>query len=248
MKYKKIFACMIAGVVCMGMLTGCVRLPWDFRSSEEAQEYVLSKLQRRYHETFVFVEEPTYKEEEIGLRWIRGMVAPEAHPEQKATVYARNTARYEDTYHAYLYEDRLLDLARPMFEGKDQIEQITFAVRGRSTGEKWTGEEPLEEYLNRGEYDILVDVYLYEGGADEDYVEQICDLIRTIEDCGLHIQLDVWDAPEEWIFRAYADDGALAEQPEKVLDLIQTHRSLRESRENYEVWKAEQGGESRDNP
>lgn len=224
----------------MGMLTGCVRLPWDFRSSEEAQEYVLARLERRYDETFVFVEEPTYQEEEIGFRWISGKVAPVDHLNQVAVVYARNTALYEDNYHAYYFADQLLALAKPLLEGKDYIKEARFDVRGRSSGAKWTGEEPVDEYIEQGEYDIIVDAYLYEDLTDEVYVEQVCDLIRTISDCGFHIQLDIWDRPDEWIFRAYADDGALADDPQEILNMIESHRSLRETKDDYETWKEEQ--------
>lgn len=239
MKGKKILLCLLTGLLCMGMLTSCVRLPWDFRSSEEAQTYVLSKLQRKYGETFVFVEEPTYKEEQIGIHWISGNVAPENHPDQVATVYARNTALFKDNYHAYYFADQLQELAKPLLEGKDYIKEAEFHVQGRSSGAKWTGEEPVEEYIEQGEYDIIVDIYLNEDLSDEVYVEQVCDLIRTISNCGLLIRLDIWDRPDEWIFRAYADDGALADHPENVLNTIQANRSLRESMDDYKAWKAE---------
>lgn len=240
MKSKRILSCLMVGVFCMGLLSSCVRLPWDFRSSEEAQTYVLSTLKRKYDESFVFVEEPTYKEEQIGIRWISGKVAPENNPDQVATVYARNTALFEDNYHVYYFADRLIELAKPLLDGKDYIKEVKFDVQGRGSGGKWTGEESVDEYIEQGEYDIIVDVYLYEDLTDEVYVEQVCDLIRTISDCGLHIRLDIWDQPEEWIFRAYADDGALVDNPEDILDKTQSHRSLRESKDDYEAWKAEQ--------
>lgn len=239
MKCKKILLCAMAGIFCMGILTSCVRLPWDFRTTEEAQTYVLAKLQRKYGETFVFVEEPSYKEEQIGIHWISGKVAPADHLDQVATVYARNTALFKDNYHAYYFEDQLLELVHPLFEGKDYIQDSEFEIRGRSSGAKWTGEESVEEYIEQGEYDIIADVFLHEDLTDEVCVEQVCDLIRTISHCGLHIQLDIWDRPDEWIFRAYADDGALADNPEDILDKIQSHRSLRESKDDYEAWKAE---------
>lgn len=140
------------------------------------------------------------------------------------------------------------DWLYPCLKEKTISRESHFDIRGRSSGAKWTGEESVEEYIAQGEYDIIVDVYLYEDLTDEVYVEQVCDLIRTISDCGLHIRLDIWDKPDEWIFRAFADDGALADNEEDVLDMIYSHRSLRESKDDYDAWKAEhqtQGAEEK---
>lgn len=240
MKYKKRILCMIVGIFCAGLFSGCVRLPWDFHSSQEAQKYVLRRLENKYHKPFVFTEEPEYKEEKIGIHWIRGKIAPEDAPEQEAYVYARNTAMFTDNYHAYYYADSLIPLAEALFAGKEYIKDMEITVSGRRSSTKWSGKEPLEEYIEKGEYQIYADVYLYENLTDEEYVEQVCLLIRTISGCGLHVQLDVWDTEDEWIFRAFPDDGELAEDKENILKTIYSHRSLMESLEDYEKWKAEQ--------
>lgn len=44
MRYKKILLGVIAGVLCLGLLSGCGGYSHDFNSSEEAQKYVLAKL------------------------------------------------------------------------------------------------------------------------------------------------------------------------------------------------------------
>lgn len=62
----------MVAILCTGLFCGYIKLPWDFNSSEEAKRYVLSKLMDKYNETFVFIEEPQYKEEKIDIHWIRG--------------------------------------------------------------------------------------------------------------------------------------------------------------------------------
>lgn len=239
MKCKKIMLGLVMIALCMGLFSGCINLPWDFRSSEEAQAYVLSRLEKKYQKSFVFVEEPTYKEEKIGIHWISGKIAPEDDPQKVARVYARNTAMFEDTYHAYFFADQLRERAAALFDSNDCIRDMEITVKGRGTDTLWTGEEAIEEYLEKGEYEIIADVYLYEDRPDEEYVEQIQLLIEEINGCGLNIQLDVWDKPDEWIYRVFADDVELAKDGDYILESIHSHRSLRESIEDYEQWKKE---------
>lgn len=237
MKHKKVLLVIVAAFLCVGLFSGCGKLPWDFKSSEEAQKYVLSTLKNKYKESFVFTKEPQYKEEKIGIYWIRGEVAPEGEPEKVATVYARNTGMFEDTYHTYYFADQIKELAAQIFKDKDYIRETEITVKGRSSDTKWTGKETLDEYLEKGEYQIIADVYLYENLTDEEYVEQICLLIKEISGCGLHVQLDVWDKSDRWIFRAFPDDGEMVNDREYILEKIHANRGLRESMDNYEEWK-----------
>ncbi len=62
-------------------------------------------------------------------------------------------------------------------------------------------------------------------------------MINEISGCGLHVQLDVWDKSDEWIFRAFPDDGELVNDKEYILEQIYSYRSLRESTKDYEEWK-----------
>ena len=236
-RYKKVLLAMIVGVLCLGVISGCGKVSCDFHSTQEAQKYVLSKLKNKYHETFVFVEEPDYKEEKIGLNWISGKIVPEDDPEKIAFVYARNTGMFTDNYHVYDYADQIRELAVPLFAEKDYIKETCITVQGRRSDTAWTGKEPLEEYVEKGEYDIIADVYLYEDRTDEEYVEQICLLIGEISGCELNVQLDIWDKSDEWIFRAFPDDGELVKDREYILEQIHSHRSLRESMDDYEEWK-----------
>lgn len=154
-------------------------------------------------------------------------------------MYARNTAMFEDTYHAYFFADQLRELAAAFFADKPYIKEMEITVKGRGTDTLWTGEETVEEYVEKGEYEIIADVYLYEDRPDEEYLEQILLLIEEINGCGLNIQLDVWDKADEWIYRVFADDVELAKDRDYILESIHSHRSLRESIEDYEQWKKE---------
>lgn len=115
MRYKKIVLSIIASVLCLGLLNGCSCYSHDFNSSEEAQKYILSKLKGKYNEEFIITEVKEYKEEKIGLNWIRANVSSKENSSQIATVYARNTGFFEDSYHVYYYSDEIEELATPLF-------------------------------------------------------------------------------------------------------------------------------------
>lgn len=101
MRYKKIVLSIIASVLCLGLLSGCGGYSHDFNSSEEAQKYVLAKLKDKYNEEFTIKEVKKYKEEKIGLNWISVEVSSKENSSQTATVYARNTGLFEDSYHEW---------------------------------------------------------------------------------------------------------------------------------------------------
>ncbi len=90
MRYKKIILGVIISAFFLGLVTSCGSYSCDFNSGEEAQEYVLAKLEDKYDEEFTITDVKKYKEEKIGLNWIAVNIASKKNPSQTATVYARN--------------------------------------------------------------------------------------------------------------------------------------------------------------
>ncbi len=145
MRYKKIVLSIIASVLCLGLLNGCSCYSHDFNSSEEAQKYILSKLKGKYNEEFIITEVKEYKEEKIGLNWIRANVSSKENSSQIATVYARNTGLFEDSYHVYYYSDEIEELATPLFQDKPFIRGYQLEVQGHTTTTEWNGKESVED-------------------------------------------------------------------------------------------------------
>lgn len=139
MRYKKIVLSIIASVLCLGLLSGCGGYSHDFNSSEEAQKYVLAKLKDKYNEEFTIKEVKKYKEEKIGLNWISVEVSSKENSSQTATVYARNTGLFEDSYHVYYYSDEIEELATPLFQDKPFIRNYQLEVQGHTTTTEWNG-------------------------------------------------------------------------------------------------------------
>ena len=185
MRYKKIVLSIIASVLGLGLLSGCGGYSHDFNSSEEAQKYVLAKLKDKYNEEFTIKEVKKYKEEKIGLNWISVEVSSKENSSQTATVYARNTGLFEDSYHVYYYSDEIEELATPLFQDKSFIRNYQLEVQGHTTTTEWNGKESVKEYLKKREYEIETSIYLNEGKTDEEYAEEISYIMQEIVESDL---------------------------------------------------------------
>ncbi|EQI30814.1 hypothetical protein [Clostridioides difficile] len=236
MRYKKIVLGVIANVLCLGLLNGCSSYSHDFNSCEEAQKYVLAKLEDKYNEEFTITEVKKYKEEKIGLNWIMAEVASKEKSSQTATVYARNTGLFEDAYHVYYYSDEIKKLANPLFQDKSFIRDYQFEVQGHTTTTKWSGKESVEEYLEKREYEIETKIYLNDGKTDKEYAEEISDIMQEIIESDLVFNISVYTNDDDLIFYSLPEQHS---QPdvEVILEKIADVRRQQETQKDYKEWK-----------
>jgi len=148
-------------LISMAVLSGGCSME-TFKTQSEGEKYALAQMQKRYGKEFVFVSEPYYKEEIIGLNWISGDVAPKDAPDELAGVYVTNTGEIGDTYHAYYFRQEIEALMEPFFLDKDYIQDYRIRIDGKQTTRKWTGKESLEEYLEPGKTDDEYADYIYD--------------------------------------------------------------------------------------
>ena len=245
MRYKKIVLSIIASVLCLGLLSGCGGYSHDFNSSEEAQKYVLAKLKDKYNEEFTIKEVKKYKEEKIGLNWISVEVSSKENPSQTATVYARNTGLFEDSYHVYYYSDEIEELATPLFQDKPFIRNYQLEVQGHTTTTEWNGKESVKEYLKKREYEIETSIYLNEGKTDEEYAEEISYIIQEIVESDLVFNISVYTNDDNIIFYSLPEQHS---QPdvEAILEKMEDVRSLQETKEDYKEWKKQNQNNEKD--
>ena len=236
MRYKKILLGIIASVLCLGLLNGCSGYSYDFNSSEEAQKYVLSKLENKYNKEFTITEVKKYKEEKIGLNWIMAEVSSKENSSQIATVYARNTGLFEDTYHVYFYSDEIKKVATSLFQDKPFIRDYQFEVQGHTTTTEWNGTESIGEYLKKREYEIEANIYLNEGKTDEEYAEEISCIMQEIIESDLVFNISVYTNEDDLIFYSMPEQHS---QPdvEVILEKIADVKRQQETKKDYEEWK-----------
>ena len=245
MRYKKIVLSIIASVLCLGLLSGCGGYSHDFNSSEEAQKYVLAKLKDKYDKGFNVIEVSNYKEEKIGLNWILVKVSEKDDPLRTATVYARNTGLFEDSYHVYYYSDEIEELATPLFQDKPFIRNYQLEVQGHTTTTEWNGKESVEEYLKKREYEIKTSIYLNDGKTDEEYAEEISHIMQEIVESNLVFNISVYTNDDNIIFYSLPEQHS---QPdvEVILEKMENVRSLQETKEDYKEWKKQNQNNAKD--
>ena len=245
MRYKKIVLSIIASVLCLGLFSGCGGYSHDFNSSEEAQKYVLAKLKDKYNEEFTIKEVKKYKEEKIGLNWISVEVSSKENSSQTATVYARNTGLFEDSYHVYYYSDEIEELATPLFQDKSFIRNYQLEVQGHTTTTEWNGKESVKEYLKKREYEIETSIYLNEGKTDEEYAEEISYIMLQIVESDLVYNISVYTNDDNIIFYSLPEQHS---QPdvEAILEKMEDVRSLQETKEDYKEWKKQNQNNEKD--
>lgn len=236
MRYKKIVLSIIASVFCLGLLNGCSGYSHEFNSSEEAQKYVLAKLKDKYDKGFTVTEVSDYKEEKIGLNWILVKVSEKDDPLRTATVYARNTGLFEDSYHVYFYSDAIKKLAEPLCKDKNYIQKYDVKIEGRPTSTEWTGKESIEEYIEKAEYAVVLKIYLQDGTAEREYAEEISDLIKGIMQSDLNIHILVYANGENPIFSSLPEEDRQS-GVDFILEEMYNIKSLQESIEHADKWK-----------
>lgn len=236
MRYKKFLLGVIASVLCLELLNGCGGFSHDYNSSEEAQKYVLAKLKDKYNEEFTIKEVKKHKEEKIGLNWISVEVSCKENSSQIATVYARNTGLFEDSYHVYYYSDEIEELATPLFQDKPFIRNYQLEVQGHTTTTEWNGKESVEEYLKKREYEIETSIYLNEGKIDEEYAEEISYIMQEIVESDLVFNISVYTNDDNLIFYSLPEQHS---QPDVdvILEKMEDVKRQQETKKEYKEWK-----------
>ena len=221
---------------CLGLLNGCSGYSHEFNSSEEAQKYVLAKLKDKYDKGFTVTEVSDYKEEKIGLNWILVKVSEKDDPLRTATVYARNTGLFKDSYHVYFYSDAIKKLAEPLCKDKNYIQKYEVKIEKRPTSTEWTGKESIEEYIEKAEYAVVLKIYLQDGTAEREYAEEISDLIKGIMQSDLNIHILVYANGENPIFSSLPEEDRQS-GVDFILEEMYNIKSLQESIEHADEWK-----------
>ncbi|ENY8963740.1 hypothetical protein ACF1WO_003017 [Clostridioides difficile] len=223
-------------MLCLGLLNGCGGYSHDFNSSEEAQKYVLAKLEDKYNEEFTITEVKKYKKEKMGLNWIMAEVSSKENSSQTATIYARNTGLFEDSYHVYYYSDEIKELANPLFQDKSFIRDYQLEVQGHTTTTEWNGKENLEEYLKKREYEIETNIYLNEEKTDEEYAEEIFYIMQEIVESDLVFNISVYTNDDDLIFYSLPEQHG---QPdvEVILEKMADVKRQQKTQKDYKEWK-----------
>ena len=194
---------------------------------------------------FNATEISNYKEEKIGLNWILVKVSEKDDSLRTATVYARNTGLFEDSYHVYFYSDEIKKLAEPLCKDKNYIQKYDIEIEGRPTSTEWTGKESIEEYIEKAEYTVVLKIHLQDGKAESEYAEEISDLMQEIMQCDLNIHILVYVNGENPIFYSLPEEDRQSDV-DFILKEMYNIKSLQESIEHADEWKKQNQNNAKD--
>ena len=170
------------------------------------------------------------------MNWISVEVSSKENSSQTATVYARNTGLFEDSYHVYYYSDEIEELATPLFQDKPFIRNYQLEVQGHTTTTEWNGKESVKEYLKKREYEIETSIYLNEGKTDEEYAEEISYIIQEIVESDLVFNISVYTSDDNLVFYSLPEQHS---QPdvEVILEKMEDVKRQQETKKDYKEWK-----------
>ena len=194
---------------------------------------------------FNATEISNYKEEKIGLNWILVKVSEKDDSLRTATVYARNTGLFEDSYHVYFYSDEIKKLAEPLCKDKNYIQKYDIEIEGRPTSTEWTGKESIEEYIEKAEYTVVLKIHLQDGKAESEYAEEISDLMQEIMQCDLNIHILVYVNGENPIFYSLPEEDRQSDV-DFILKEMYNIKSLQEPIEHADEWKKQNQNNAKD--
>lgn len=194
---------------------------------------------------FNATEISNYKEEKIGLNWILVKVSEKDDSLRTATVYARNTGLFEDSYHVYFYSDEIKKLPEPLCKDKNYIQKYDIEIEGRPTSTEWTGKESIEEYIEKAEYTVVLKIHRQDGKAESEYAEEISDLMQEIMQCDLNIHILVYVNGENPIFYSLPEEDRQSDV-DFILKEMYNIKSLQESIEHADEWKKQNQNNAKD--
>ena len=176
---------------------------------DEAKTYLLDYLKNKYDEEFIVIGNEPEREPNkyTGTVYYHIDFAPQNNPEQVFSgVVSSDDFPFiiaEDDYAKYIFKEEAEAICGDICATYDFIESYTVELKGEQTSARWTKNDSLQKYMGRGTINDsynYVTVYLKDGLTDEEYAQQISDLMSDLVLAPCAIFIDVW-ANGEIIYR-----------------------------------------------
>lgn len=163
-----------------------------FENEQQAEEFLLDELAKRYGKEFVFVEKKSYTQYGplYGDVYI-AKVAPADQPEQTVWGRALQDGRVTDNYGRYFFEEEAKADLCQVLEAKDYIAAYKAELRGGYTEQAWTKEDDLREYLLKSKGYVRADITLVSGKSEDEYAEMILELLESLYGLDVNTTVEV---------------------------------------------------------
>lgn len=141
--------------------------------------------------------------------------------------------------------DEIKKLAEPLCKDKNYIQKYDIEIEGRPTSTEWTGNESIEEYIEKAEYTVVLKIHLQDGKTESEYAEEISDLMQKIMQSDLNIHFLVYANGENPIFYSLPEEHRQSDV-DFILEEMYNIKSLQESIEHADEWKKQNQNNEKD--
>lgn len=195
---------------------------------EEAKEYLLAYLEQKYDEEFIFAGYEEEKQNRKTEVWnYRVDFAPASNPLNVFYALASSDTypSPKDEYGKYLFKEEAEAICGDICKDKDYIESYTVELNGVPTNAIWTERHTMEDYMGEGSVwdpHNYVTVYLKDGLTDEEYAEQLSDLMEdlVVAPCAIKIEAQANNEMIYWnnIYSDYKPETEYGRILEKIIN------------------------------
>lgn len=200
---------------------------------DSARAYLLDQLREKYGVEFAVVgEESLENYGPLAGATYTCDAAPVDAPDRVTTALVSQTKyqKVRDDYARYFFREEAEAPARELLEGTDFVRSSAVELRLPQTARTWSPQDDLRIFLETSGAYLDIEVYLGEGESDEEYADQILDLLETILQLNANSRLSVLKSEKKYLY--WGRLTALGESPtplptkEKILEQMEISRMM----------------------
>lgn len=230
-KLKNILLMIVIGINLI-TLGGCGMGPLSsFDNEQEAQEYLLEQLRFKYGEEFEIVKqgEDDYEKYPTKNAYSSELVSKE-NPDYQFRGWTVSSGEVEDNYAASFFTSQAEPIAENICKVKDYLLDYKVTLEAPITDKKWSRDSDVEEYMSKiGAYN-RIDSTMQAGMTNEQYADQIYDLLNSLYETNTGFELRVDNKVEdttELIFMFNYDpnnEQLIKPDKERIIDKIENEQ------------------------
>lgn len=203
----------------------------SFDNIEEAQKYLLEELHLKYGEEFEIVkyDEDDYDEYPTANAYSTTIISKE-NPDYQFLGWTASNGETKDNYAASFFASQAEPIAENICKVKDYLLDYKVTLEAPITDKKWSRDSDVEEYMSKSGAYNRIDSTMQAGMTNEQYADQIYDLLNSLYESNTGFELRVDNKVEdttELIFMYNYDpnnEQLIKPDKERIIDKIENEQ------------------------
>ncbi|WP_162921796.1 hypothetical protein [Listeria costaricensis] len=228
-KLKNIIAVLIISISSI-TIGGCGMGPLSsFDNEKEAQKYLLEQLSFKYGEEFEIVKqsEDDYEEYPTKNAYSTRLISKD-NPDYQFSAWTVSSGEMKDNYAASFFASQAEHIAESICENKDYLIDYKVQLNAPVTDKKWSRDSDFEKYISESGAYNRIDSTMQAGMTNEQYANQIYDLLDSLYETNTGFELRVDNKVEdtnELIFMYNYDpndEQLIKPDKERIIEMIES--------------------------